>query len=646
MATLFEKVKIGNLELKNRVVMDPMGFSHTDSDGGYSDRQIDYYVERAKGGFGLIYPTATMVTTEFEIAPMPNILETYVQGTRLGILCDKVHQYGAKVCSQLSLGLGRVAFVDPYTAPKSASRVSSFFFPNLICEPYTVEEIKFLVGKFGNAARLAKNAGADAIEIHAYGGYLIDQFLTPIWNNRTDEYGGSLENRLRIVYELRDVVWENCGKDFPLFIKLTLDHQIEGGRTLEEGIEMVKELDDKGFTAFHLDLGCYECWYNAVTTVYEKEGVQLYLAEACKKAGIKTPLLVQGKLGDPVLAEKVINEGTAELIGLGHPALSDPYWAKKAKNGQYEDIKPCIGCNECINVNLLNRNFACAVNPTMGMENEYALTPAKEKLSVLVVGGGPGGLEAAITAAERGFEAELWEKDTRLGGTLLAAGSPEFKKAVSKYVDYLKIQAYKKGVKIALNKEATADEILVKKPDVCIIAGGAHPIIPDVSGLDKMNVLEATDLLKNNLPTKGKVVVLGGGLVGCETAVHLDRLGKDVTMIELLDDLLLTVNHATNNDLSIKKLVAESNVKVMTGTNLTSCGDSCVMVSKDGKDTKVPCDTLVIAVGYRSEQNLEEALIGKIDKVFTIGDNVKPAKIFDAVHQGYHTIRLIEELEN
>ena len=193
-----------------------------------------------------------MVTTEFEPAPMPNVLETYSHATRLAILCEKVHHYGAKVCSQLSLGLGRVSLIDPFTPPKSASAIPSFFFPDLICTPYTKEEIKFLVDKFGYAALLAKNAGADAIEIHAYGGYLIDQFLTPLWNKRTDEYGGSLENRLRIVYELRDAVWENCGKDFPLIIKLTPDHQIEGGRTLDEGIEMLKALDDAGFTAFRI----------------------------------------------------------------------------------------------------------------------------------------------------------------------------------------------------------------------------------------------------------------------------------------------------------------------------------------------------------------------------------------------------------
>ena len=644
MPTLFEKVKIGNLELKNRVVMAPMGFAHTDNDGAYSDRQIEYYVERARGGFGLIYPTATMVTTEFEPAPMPNVLENYIQGTRLSILCEKVHHYGAKVCSQLSLGLGRVSFIDPFTAPKSASAVPSFFFPDLICTPYTVEEIKFLVDKFGYASLLAKNAGADAIEIHAYGGYLIDQFLTPLWNKRTDEYGGSLENRLRIVYELRDAVWKNCGKDFPLIIKLTLDHQIEGGRTLAEGIELVKTLDDAGFTAFHLDLGTYECWYNAVTTVYQEEGNQLYLAEACKQAGIKTPLLVQGKLGNPVLAEKVVSSGLAELVGLGHPALTDPHWPAKVRQGHYDDIVPCIGCNECIYTNLTNQRFACAVNPRMGMERDYNLSPTNKKLSVLVVGGGPGGITAALTAAERGFDVELWEKSARLGGALIAAAAPKFKEAVGKYVEYLKIQLHKSSVNVRMNKTATVEEILKKKPDAVILAAGANPIIPNIPGMEKIKIMEATDMLtKGDCPGEN-VVVLGGGLVGCEAALHLDYMGKNVTIVEQLNELLLTVKHATNNDLAIKKLLSDSNIKVMTNTLLSSIDTGKVVVSQNGQNTEIPSDTLVIAVGYQSDKSLEEALDGKIDILVTIGDNVKPAKVIDAVHQGFHAARLLEEL--
>ncbi len=645
MATLFEKVKIGNLELKNRVVMCPMGFAHTDLDGGYSDRQINYYVERAKGGFGLIYPTCTSVTTKYEAAPMPNVLETYSQGTRLAILAERVHMYGAKLCVQLSLGLGRVHFHDRFTAPHSSSATPSFWFEDLICVPFTVEEIKELVQKFGYAALLAKNAGADAIEIHAYGGYLIDQFLTPLWNLREDEYGGSLENRLRILYELRDVVWQNCGKDFPLLVKLTIDHQIEGGRTLDEGIELLHALDDAGFTAFHLDEGCYECWYNAVTTVYQPEGNQLYMAEAAKAAGIKTPLFVQGKLNNPVLAEKVVRDGTAELVGLGHQALADAHWANKARLGKFDDITPCIGCNECINSNLLNRNMACAVNPLMGMEVDYKLTPAPEKKSVLVVGGGPGGMTAAITAARRGLAVELWEKDDVLGGALNASAAPEFKASVGKYVNHLKAQLYQSGADVRLNTLATVESVLKRKPDVVIIASGADPIIPKLPGMEKMPVFEATELLKKGKVPYQTIVVLGGGLVGCEAALELDAAGKDVTIVEALDNVLLTAQHATNNDMAIKHMLNESKIKTITSARLVAVEEDGVIVRKGEEETKVPCQALVIAIGYTSDHGLFDALSSKMEKVYMIGDNVKPAKVIDAVHQGYHTVRLLEELE-
>lgn len=409
---------------------------------------------------------------------------------------------------------------------------------------------------------------------------------------------------------------------------------------------MLKVLDDAGFACFHLDLGTYENWYDAVTTVYQKEGNQLYLAEAAKKAGIKTPLLVQGKLGDPKLAEKVVREGIADLIGLGHPALTDAEWANKAKHGRHEDIRPCIGCNECIYANLTNQRFKCAVNPVLGMEKEFALTPAREKLSVLVVGAGPGGIKAAITAAQRGFKVELWEKDYSLGGALRAAGAPDFKEAVAKYLEYLKVQLYKSQVMVRLNKEATPEEILKMKPDAVILACGARPIMPNIPGMEKMTVLEATQLLIDGTCPGQKIVVLGGGLVGCETALFLERQGKEVTIVEQMEALLMTVKHATNNDLAIKKLLQDSQIQQLTKAKVTSVDTASVTVNKEGQEMTVPCDTLVIAIGYQSDHSLEAALKGKIPKVFTIGDNVVPAKVIDAVAEGYHTARLLEELEN
>jgi 2-enoate reductase len=626
--------------------MGPMGFAHTDCDGAYSDRQIEYYAERAKGGYGLIYPTATKVCSTFEPSPMPNILQNSHHAVMLGILCSKVHQYGGKVCSQLSIGLGRILPPNQNTKPKSASAIPAFWMPDVICEPYTKEEIVYLVDEFGKSARLARDAGADMMEMHAYGGYLIDQFISEAWNKRDDEYGGSLENRLRIVYELRDSVRKHCDKDFPIVIKLTPDHGFKGGRTLAQGIEMLKILDNEGFAAFHLDYGCYESWYNAVTTVYQSDGNQLFMAEAVKKAGIKTPLIVQGKLADPALAKKTIESGIADFILHGHPSLADPYWPVKAKKGHYEDIRPCVGCNECLYTLLTNRHFTCAVNPLCGMERDYALTPAKEKLDVLIVGGGPGGMMAAVTAAQRGFKVELWEKEANLGGALIAAAAPDFKFSVKRFVEYLKVQVYKHDIKVCLEKTADAQTILLRNPDAVILAAGSNPVIPHIEGMENMNVLEANAMLKAGFCPGEKIVVLGGGLVGCESALHLARQGKDVTIVELLDDILLTVDHCLNNDMAIRALVAESGIKLVTGARLMKAEKNGVIVKKGETNMTIPCDTLVAAVGYRSNRDLENELIGKIDKVFTIGDNVKPAKIIDAVSQAYHTIRLLEDLDN
>lgn len=647
MAQLFEKNLIGNVEIKNRLGMGPMGFAHTDSDGAYSDRQIEYYAERAKGGYGLIYPTATKVCAVFEPSPMPNILLNSHHAVKLAILCSKVHQYGGKVCSQLSIGLGRVGPLSHSSAskPKSSSAIPHFWVPGVICEPYTTEEIKFLIGEFGKSARLAMDAGADMMEIHAYGGYLIDQFISEQWNTRTDEYGGSLENRLRIVFELRDAARAACGKDFPIIIKFTPDHGYKGGRTLEQGIEILKLLDAEGFAAFHLDYGCYETWYNAVTTVYQPEGNQLFMARAVKKAGIKTPLIVQGKLTDPALAKKTIESGTADFILHGHQSLADPYWPQKAKNGRYDDIRPCIGCNECIFTLLTNRHFTCAVNPLCGMERDYELTPAKEKLDVLVAGGGPGGMMAAITAAQRGFKAELWEKSDQLGGALIAAGAPDFKFPVKRFVNYLKTQVYKHDIKVRMGKTATAETVLARNPDAVIIAAGSGPVIPKIEGLEKISFVDANTMLKEGTCAGEKIVVLGGGLVGCEAALHLAGRGKEVTMVELLDGILLTVEHAMNNDMALRRLIAESGLKLKTGARLIKAGENSVVIEKGGKPESLPCDTLVIAAGYRSNRDLEQALTGKIAKVFTIGDNAKPAKVINAVSQAYHTIRLLEDLD-
>lgn len=644
MSKLFESVKVGNLELKNHLVVCPMGFVK-DIDGGISERQRHYLVERAKGGFGLIYPSTHFISNRFEPS-QANTLEGWGHGSRLALAVEQVHQYGAKFAVQLSLGLGRVSIVDPFTPPKSASTCTSFWFPDLTCDPYTKEEIDWLVTRFGYSASIAKNAGADVVEIHAYGGYLIDQFMSAIWNHREDEYGGSLENRLRIVFELRQSVWDQCGKDFPVAIKVTPDHAFEGGRTLEEGIEMVKLLDDGGFTYIHLDKGAYECWYNAVTTAYQPEGSQLYIAKAVKEAGVKTPLMVQGKLDDPRVAESVLDDGLAELVGLGHATLADPHWALKVKQGNEDDIVPCIGCNECLYHELIASFSTCAVNPRTGAETDYPILQALEKLKILVIGGGPGGMEAAITAADRGLEVELWEKESKLGGNLLAAGAPPFKFNTMRYLEYLKTQIAKRDINIKLGKEATLETVKEYSPDAVILASGAEPICPFVENIGCKTVIQAIDFLIDK-PEIGKdVAVIGAGLVGCEVAIMLEREGKNVTLIEMLDEILMTAELASNNDAWLKDTIVASNINVRTGAKLTSVSDNSIFLEHEGQEKEIACSNVILAVGFKSDQSLLNALQEDNIKVFPIGDQKGSGKIIDAVHQGFHTVRLLEDLIN
>lgn len=635
MLKLFEKANIGKMKLRNRIVMAPMGTT-ADVDGGYNVRSIDYFVERAKGGAGLIITGANIVSTKYEDRPC-NQLDSFHQVDRLGILADKVHQYGSKLCVQITPGLGRMVFTDPFTPPYSASAVESFWFPGLICKPLSVDDIHYLTGKMGYSAFLAKCGGADAVELHAYGGYLMDQFHSSQWNIRTDEYGGSLENRMRFTTEVIAEIKKTCGSDFPVLVKYTPYHGVEGGRELAEGLEMAKILEKAGATGIHVDVGCYEAWYKAISTVYEAEGHQIPVFEAVKNV-VSVPVIGQGKLFDPELAEAVLQENKTDFVALGHQMLADPEWANKVKAGQENDIIPCIGCNECLYAGFSGRCWSCSVNPNTYHEKDYPLTIG-EKRSVLVIGGGPGGMEAAITAKQRGFDVELWEKSAELGGTLLAAGAPSFKQDVMKYVSYLKDKTVRENVEVKLRKEATLEEILAGNFDKVILAAGSRPLMPPIPGINGKNVKTSTEALLG-APVGKKVVVIGGGLVGCETAADLKEKSESVTIIEMLNDILLTADHSKNNDQSLRDLIKAKGINIIAPARVTLIEEDGVTYMKDGETYKVSCDTVVIAAGYQSNNELEAALEDKVD-LSVIGDASAPRKIMTAVHEGFHAIRLM-----
>lgn len=637
---LFDEQTFGGLTLKNRIAVAPMGIIHAE-DGGVSPEQAEYLIERAKGGFGLIYPSAMTITDKYEDAVYSGaVLTTYSHMERLQKMVEEIHRYGAKVAVQLTPGYGRVHAGPPgMTTHVSASENTVFAYPDHTCKALTVEEIQEILQDARRGAAFAKEAGVDIIEIHGYGGYLLDQFLSKCWNHRTDAYGGSLENRMRFLLEFASAVRDTVGPDYPISIKYTPDHCMPGGRTLDnEGIEIAKILDGMGFAYIHLDVGCYEVWNRAIPSEYDRPGSQLFVAERLREEGIKTPFMVQGKLNDPELAERVVSSGTADLIALGHQALADPFWPRKVKAGRFQDINYCISCNECL------CGHGCAINPLTCHEREYMLSTPKKLRKILVVGGGPGGLYTAALAAKQGHDVTLWEKGTRLGGLANAAAGPDFKQDMRRYIDHLIADVYQSGVKVRFMHTGTPEKIDAFGADAVILAAGAEPARPNIPGIDGKTVITAEELLVKRPPVGKNVVVLGGGVVGCETALHLDDMGKNVTIIEMQERLMMIGEMASNSRIAINTALHNSLIQALTKTVVTKIQTDCVLITGPDGEREILCDNVILAIGFRSRHVLEDTLKHRPYAVFTLGDYRKPGKVYHAVHDGYHIIRLLDDI--
>ena len=637
---LFTRTNIGRMKLKNRVIMCPMG-NKTDPDGGVQERNIDYFVERAKGGCGAIFTGAFMCTEEFETRGC-NVIYNFSHVDRLALLCDKVHAYDCRLVVQLTAGLGRMGYTDPTRPPYSASDTETFYFKGVYCKPFSVEQIHYMVKAMGNSAMLCKRAGADAIELHCYGGYLIDQFQTALWNTRTDEYGGSLENRMRFTMEIIAEVKKMCGDDFPVIVKFCATHDMgdkPGYHDLAEGLEMARMYEKAGVDALHVDVGCYDAWYKAITTCYNQEGHQLFAAKAVKEV-VSIPVITQGKLADPEKANAVIRDGIADIVGLGHQMLTDPYWPQKVREGRYEDIVPCIGCNECMFTSRNGQYRHCAVNPQCYHEKDYPLLPAEKPRKVLVIGGGPGGMTAARTAALRGHDVTLWEKASFLGGNMVAAGAPDFKADVKKFEEYLIRKTRQAGVKIVLNKKAAAEEVLSSSFDAVILATGSSSVIPRIKGIDGPNVLTANEAMCGS-PLTGRVLVIGGGLVGMEAALQFDETAEKVTVVEAAGEILTTLEENLNNTQALYAMIERSGINIVTSASVTEIGEGYAVYEKDGASVRLDCDTVVVAVGYHPNNELDVALWDRFDFYRNIVPEKAPGKIVQVVHAGFHAGRLV-----
>ena len=648
---LFEPGKIGKLSIKNRIVMAAMGCGGLiQPDGKLSPKGIDYYAARAKGGTGLIITSSCRVSRELEqlkIHPLVPylVMDSKINAGWLDELADAVHDYGAKVALQLSAGEGRVRSRKELKEigrkpPIAPSSQPCFVNPNVMAHALTIEEIEHMIEAFGYTAQVTKATGIDAIELNCHGGYLFDQFQTAIWNKRTDQYGGDLEGRLRFLLEIIRKIKEVCGEDFPVIVKFGLTHYFEGGREIDEGLEIARRLEKAGVDALCVDAGSYETRYWLIPSEFQPSGCTVNLAEMTRKV-VNIPVMAVSKLGDPKLAERVLQEGRADFIALGRPLLADPEWSNKVREGRPEDIRPCIGCLEgCHHRIQEGKTISCTVNPMTGKEKELEIGPAEKTKRIFVIGGGPGGMEAARVAALKGHKVTLWEKTDALGGNLISASVPDFKQNYRGLVSYLSTQIRKLGVNTELGKEVTAELIEEMRPEVIIIATGSTSITPKIPGVGKGKVVTAVDLLLDKREAGNSVVVIGGGIVGCETALYMARKGKKVTIVEILDSIARDMYPI--NRMHLLKLLSDANVKILTETRVLEILDDGVrIVGQDGHRRALEVETVVLAVGLRSNNGLYADLSEKRTEVYSIGDCREPRKVINAIWEGFRIARLI-----
>lgn len=652
---LFEPVKIGSLEIKNRFAMAPMGpLGLADAEGGFNQRGIEYYTARARGGTGLIITGVTFVDNEVEEHGMPNCpcsTHNPVQFIRTAReMTERIHAYDSKVFLQMSGGFGRVTIpTNLGEFPPVAPSPIPHRWLDKTCRELTVEEIHSIVKKFGDGAYNAKRAGFDGVQIHAvHEGYLIDQFAISFFNHRTDEYGGSLENRLRFAKEIVDEIKERCGKDFPVTLRYSVKSFIkdwrqgglpgeefeEKGRDIPEGIEAAKLLVAYGYDALDVDVGTYDSWWWNHPPMYQKKGLYLPYTKLVKEA-VDVPVICAGRMDNPDLALGAVNDGACDIVSLGRPLLADPDLVNKIRSGKIADIRPCLSCHEgCMGRIQEYSAINCAVNPAACREKETALTPALKKKKVLIVGGGVAGCEAARVLALRGHEPVIYEKSSQLGGNLIPGGAPDFKEDDLALVAWYEHTLKELGVEIKFNEEVTAETVKDINAEAVIIATGSAPKIFNLG--DNSKVFPAADVLTGAVNPGNDVVVVGGGLVGCELALWLAQNGKKATIVEVQDKLLALngpLCHA-NSDM-LKELIPFNGVKVLTSSKIIKATENGALVDVKGETQEIKADSIVLAVGYNSVNSLYDELKYEIADLHLIGDARKVANIMYAIWDAY-----------
>ncbi|MFP4642409.1 MAG: FAD-dependent oxidoreductase [Dehalococcoidia bacterium] len=659
-SSILQPIRIGAVDINNRIAMAPMGIEGlVEPDGNLSKRAIDYYTERAKGGAGLIITGLFKVENEIDVMPAGTSLASETGLAPLAELAEAVHALGSKIFVQLTAGFGRVR--PPLGGKRelvSASAIPGYWTPEITCRELTTGEIERIVECFGQAATLLARAGVDGIEVHAvHEGYLLDQFAISLFNRRTDKYGGDLRNRLRFATDLVKEVKTRAGNSFAVGLRFSVKSYVkdwnkgglpgeefeEKGRDVQEGLEAAAILEEAGYEALNADAGTYDAWYWAHPPTYQQHGCYLPLTEKLKEV-VNIPVIVAGRMEVPELAEKALNEGKADMVALGRGLLADPQWVRKVQENKPDRIRPCMGCHDgCLGRLASGKGLSCAVNPAAGRENDCRINPANEPKKVMVIGGGIAGLEAARVAALRGHHVNLYEKSGHLGGHLIEASVPDFKRDYERLLNWYKLELETLNMPVQLNTEVTPETVAKQQPDVTIIATGSFPASFDIPGLAEHKVATATEALLGKKEIGQRTLVVGGGLIGCETALWLAQQGKEVTIVEMLGELMsagMPVPHP--NRVMLLDLLKYHKIDVLTNHKLLEVVDGkAVLVDNGHRKTQIDIDGVVMSIGLNLEKELYNSLSGRIPNLYVIGDANEVRNVMGAIWDAYEVARAI-----
>lgn len=639
---LFTPFKINNAEIKNRIVMTAMGGTAL-FERGFNKTAARYYVERAKGGVGLIIPGISQIRDMWGRDGW--LHEEIEQGfDELKELMDTIHSYDCKLFLQIGAGMGRCLSItsamfipgcDTARAMNGPSEgLPNVWVPEKTHRALSVDEIHRMVKEFGYCAKLLKEAGVDGIEVHAvHEGYLLDQFAIECMNWRTDEYGGSLENRLRFAVEIVKEIKETVGEDYPVSIRYSVASKMKGfnsgalpyeayteaGRSLEESPKVARMLEEAGYDMLNVDNGTYDSWYWAHPPMYMPPACNLPEATYIKNF-VKIPVCCAGRMENLDFSYDAVKDNHIDALGVARQFLVEPEWPNMVREGRYEDVKPCISChNACFGL-FWGAGTRCALNPATMKEEEYIITEAETKKKIAVIGGGIGGMESAMVCAKRGHQVDIYEKSDELGGVFIAAAAPEFKESDKKLIEWYRKEVAKYDtITVHMNTEVNLDNLESLGADEYIVAVGAARRSVNVLGAEKADIMDAIDYLRGEKEVGDVVTVIGGGLTGCEIAYDLALKGKQVSVVEMQDKILNVQQLAAPNSTMLKDLLNYYNVNVITSATIKEITKTGMRYEKDEKEYGIKCDSIIASIGYNTRDDLKEAFDGA-PNIHVIGD--------------------------